>query len=208
MYNIGALLEDYQLLNLHEVIHHDRYNQYSIVHHSSAIEGSSVTENEIRVLPEGDTTPKGKPFEHSLMVKDYYHALLFTIEAAQNKIPVTADLVRGSNARVMKTTGRIYKTVLGEIDASQGMFRKGNVSAGGSYFVNYDKVEPYTLSLTKKLQASMEQELTVEEKLQLSFSTHFYFGFYSSILWWQWLNQQAAREFHPAIFSSAAGNCL
>ena len=178
------------------------------MHHSSAIEGSSVTENEIRVLPEGDTTPKGKPFEHSLMVKDYYHALLFTIEAAQNKIPVTADLVRGSNARVMKTTGRIYKTVLGEIDASQGMFRKGNVSAGGSYFVNYDKVEPYTLSLTKKLQASMEQELTVEEKLQLSFSTHFYFGFYSSILWWQWLNQQAAREFHPAIFSSAAGNCL
>lgn len=63
--------------------------------------------------------------------------------------------------------------MLGEIDASQGMFRKGNVSAGGSYFVNYDKVEPYTLSLTKKLQASIEQELTVEEKLQLSFSTHF-----------------------------------
>lgn len=108
MYNIGALLEDYQLLNLHEVIHHDRYNQYPIVHHSSAIEGSSLTENETRVLLEGDTTPKGKPFEHSLMVKDYYHALLFTIEAAQNKIPVTVDLVRGINARVMKTTGGGY----------------------------------------------------------------------------------------------------
>ena len=39
-------------------------NEYAIVHHSAAIEGSTLTENETRLLLEEGTTPKGKPLQH------------------------------------------------------------------------------------------------------------------------------------------------
>ena len=69
MNDISALLNAYQALNLPEVIDHDRFNQYAIVHHSSTIEGSTLTENETRVLLEDGITPKGKPLMHSLMLR-------------------------------------------------------------------------------------------------------------------------------------------
>ena len=173
MNDISTLLDAYQALNLHEVIDHDRFNQYAIVHHSSTIEGSTLTENETRVLLEDGITPKGKPLLHSLMVQDHFNALTFTLGEAKKKTPVSVELMQQINAQVMKSTGKIYNTAFGEIDASRGMFRKGNVSAGGSYFVNYDKVPSYTETLVKKMQAALKEEKTTIEKLKLSFSAHF-----------------------------------
>lgn len=173
MDDIEKILADYQSLHLNEVIDHDRFNQYSIVHHSSTIEGSTLTENETRVLLEEGITPNGKPLEHSLMVKHHYDALLFTLAAANKKQALNAVFVQAINAQVMRHTGKVYNTVFGEIDASKGMWRKGNVSAGGSYFVGYDKVESYTKSLCEKLTAALNTASTIQEQLQLSFSAHF-----------------------------------
>ena len=73
----------------------------------------------------------------------------------------------------MKQTGAVYQTVFGELDAAKGVFRKGNVSAGNTYFVGYNKVE----GLVKKLCSSVTHKLntadTVIEKINLSFDTHF-----------------------------------
>jgi Fic family protein len=132
MNDISQLIAAYQALELHKVIDYDRFNQYRIVHHSSTIEGSTLTENETRVLLEDGITPKGKPLVHSLMVQDHFNALVFTLNEARKKTPLSVELVQQINARVMKGTGNIYHTVFGDIDASRGMFRKGNVSAGGS----------------------------------------------------------------------------
>ncbi len=112
------------------------------MHHSTSIEGSTLTEVETRLLLDEGITPKGKPLIHSLMVKDYYGALKFVLESANAKNLITVEFIQQFNACVMKTTGNVYNTVFGEIDASKGMFRKGNVSAGGSYFPSYDKVMP------------------------------------------------------------------
>ncbi|MGN6418229.1 MAG: Fic family protein [Pseudobacter sp.] len=158
---------------MHDVIDYDKFNQFSIVHHSSGIEGSTLTENETRLLLEEGITPKGKPLEHSLMVKDHYDALLFVLDAARKKTPLTVNFIQSINARVMKHTGGLYNTIFGEIDATKGMFRKGNVSAGGSYFVNYDKVERYTSELVDKINKELISAITIEEQLHLSFIAHF-----------------------------------
>ena len=173
MEDIRKIIDEYKSLDLHAVIDYDKFNQYAIVHHSSSIEGSTLTENETRLLLEEGLTPKGKPLEHSLMVKDHYEALLFVLAASQKKIPVTTDFIQHINARVMHHTGSMYNTVFGEIDATKGMFRKGNVSAGGSYFINYDKVESYTKRLVERLNENLPLLPTTEEQLKLSFTAHF-----------------------------------
>src|SRR5260221_11408479 len=132
--NISILLSHYNELNLEDVLGHERFNEYGIVHHSSSIEGSTLTEVETRLLLEEDITPKGKPLTHSLMVKDHYTALRYVLQAAAAKKAISVDFIQQINALVMKNTGSIYNTVLGEIDATKGMFRKGNVSAGGATF--------------------------------------------------------------------------
>ena len=49
MDNLFKIIEEYQALRLDKVIDHEKFNQYSIVHHSSVIEGSTLTENETRL---------------------------------------------------------------------------------------------------------------------------------------------------------------
>ncbi|HET6256244.1 MAG TPA: Fic family protein [Puia sp.] len=171
--DISILLSRYKELNLQDVLDHERFNEYAIVHHSSSIEGSTLTEVETRLLLEEDITPKGKPLTHSLMVRDHHAALRYVLAAATEKKAITVDFIQQINALVMKNTGSIYNTVFGEIDASKGMFRKGNVSAGGSYFPNYDKVIPYTTSLVKRLDENLPRVHGDDEQLKLSFSAHF-----------------------------------
>ena len=138
--NIESLINEYQSLDLSDIIDFDKFNHFSIVHHSTTIEGSTLTETETRLLLDEGLTPKGKPLLHSLMVQNHHQALLFVLDAALNKTAITPAFIQTINAGVMKNTGSIYNTVLGEIDSTKGMYRKGNVSAGSSYFVNYDKV--------------------------------------------------------------------
>lgn len=171
--NIPELIRRYKEHKIDDVIDHERFNQYAIVHHSTSIEGSTLDETETRLLLEEGVTPKGKPLEHSLMVKDHYDALKYTLGAADEKTPVTTEFIQSVNARVMKHTGTIYNTIFGQIDGSRGEFRKGNVSAGNSYFINYDKVIPYTTKLAEKISGKLQEKLSVSEQLELSFAAHF-----------------------------------
>jgi len=170
---VEALLAEYNSLNLHSITDYDKFNQYAITHHSTVIEGATLTENETRLLLEEGLTPKGKPLIHSLMVKDHYEALLFVIERARQKTPLTLQLIKDINGKVMKNTGSIYNTPPGTVDASKGEFRKGNVSAGGYYFINFDKVPSYTEALVKKINENLNTVITPLQQLELSFAAHF-----------------------------------
>jgi Fic family protein len=173
MKEIEQLVKEYKALNLHEIIDYDKFNHFAIVHHSTSIEGTTLTENETRLLLEEGVTPKGKPLEHSLMTKDHYNALLFILESAKNKVQCTTEFIKNVNAIVMKSTGNIYNTALGQVDATRGEFRKGNVSAGGHYFISYDKVEKHTDLLVKKIQETMKASQRFSDLLKLSFDVHF-----------------------------------
>jgi Fic family protein len=107
------------------------------------------------------------------MVKDHYAALQFILSEAKRPKPITIEFIQQINARVMKSTGAVYNTILGQVDATKGEFRKGNVSAGGSYFVNYDKVVAYTARLASSLNDKIKGVPTEQQKIEISFAAHF-----------------------------------
>jgi Fic family protein len=107
------------------------------------------------------------------MVTDHYAALLFILNAAKQHTDITVNFIKAINALVLKNTGKIYHTVFGAVDASTGAFRKGNVSAGASYFPNFDKVENLTQTLANRLNELLKHSATTTEQLTLSFDAHF-----------------------------------
>lgn len=164
---IIPLIDKFQSLNLSANIDFDKFNQYAITHHSTTIEGSTLTEIETRLLLDEGITPAGKPLLHSLMVLDHFHALQFIIERSTRKTAVTPGFIQQINAAVMKQTGSTYQTVFGELDASKGVFRKGNVSAGNTYFVSYDKVENLPINSVLRCRKKLLQPLPLLKKLIL-----------------------------------------
>lgn len=170
--NIISLIEKFKSLNLSDNIDFDKFNQYAITHHSTTIEGSTLTEIETRLLLDEGITPKGKPLLHSLMVQDHYKALLFIINSSKQKKIITTEFIQQINAAVMKQTGNIYNTVFGELNAAKGVFRKGNVSAGNAYFVGYEKVEALLKNLCEKINEKL-QEKSILEQLNIAFDAHF-----------------------------------
>lgn len=167
------LVRKYKELGIADTIDHEKFSSISIVHHSTVIEGSTLTEVETQVLINDDLTPKGKPFVHSQMVLDHYEALKFVIEEAKKKTPITIELIQKINSLTIKNTGSIHNTVFGEVDSTKGEFRKGNVFAGDTYFPNFDKVEKLTENLVDGINLRMKNELTIEEKINLSFDAHY-----------------------------------
>ncbi len=171
--DILKTIQEHRALNLNEVIDHEKFSQYGIVHHSTSIEGSTLTAIETQLLLDEGVTPSGKPLLHSLMTKDHFDALQYVIKLGSDLCPIKTETIQAINARMMKHTGNLYETVLGKVDTTKGEFRKGNVQAGSTYFVNYDKVIPYTNALTEKLREQMDKPMDTLEQLDLSFSAHF-----------------------------------
>lgn len=167
------LVRKYKELGIAETIDHEKFSSISIVHHSTVIEGSTLTELETQVLINDAITPKGKPFVHSQMVRDHYEALMFVMGEAKKKTPITVELIQNINALTIKNTGSVHNTIFGVVDATKGEFRKGNVFAGDTYFPNFDKVEKLTESLVDGINQRMKNELTIEERINLSFDAHY-----------------------------------
>jgi len=174
--------EKIESLGLDKVIYFEQFNRIAIVHHSSAIEGSTLTLEETTLLINEGITARGKSINEHLMVKDHYEALLFILERADNIISgtstqerkITDIFLKQINALVNKNTGQIRNTVLGVCDDTKGDFRLGNVSAGTTYFVNYDKVINMVNELCTKISERLNTVKTNEEIYQLSFDAHFY----------------------------------
>lgn len=171
--DILKAIDEYRSLDFDQVVDQEKFSQYTIVHHSTSIEGSTLTAIETQLLLDEGITPAGKPLLHSLMTKDHYDALRYVVKTADSRLPVNTELIQEINARVMKNTGNVYETVFGRVNASKGEFRKGNVQAGNTYFVNYDKVIPYTNTLTEKLKEQIPDATDTMAQLDLSFSAHF-----------------------------------
>lgn len=127
-------------------VNYQKFYLYSIVTHSTAIEGSTVTEIENQLLFDEGIAAKGRSLTEQMMnvyLKDaYLHA--FKI-ASENPI-YTPLLLQQLSALVMRRTGSEYSTIAGQFDSSKGNFRLCNVSAGigGKSYLAYNKV-PYAM---------------------------------------------------------------
>jgi Fic family protein len=90
---LEILTQEYKALS-QNFIDLERLNLYLISHHSTAIEGSTLTELETEIFLEKGLTAKGKPLEHHLMVKDYYESLGFIIESAKAKQKIDTKFIK------------------------------------------------------------------------------------------------------------------
>ena len=170
---IRNLTEQYRKLNLDQVLDYRKFNLYSIVHHSTQIEGSTLTESEIQVFLEEDMTAKGKTFEEHQMVKDHWDALLFAMDLAGQKKSVSEAFISDLSAKVMKNTGKSYNTALGTFDSSKGEYRRVNVFAGKSSFVNFEKVPALMKEFCSQIAERMNVVSDIEDVLKLAFDAHY-----------------------------------
>lgn len=157
------------------MIDHDKYTYYAITHHSTAIEGSTLTEKQAVNLLEYGQAAGSKPIEHHFMILDYFKALEFTIKAAKEEIPVTIPLLQSIAAKVKANTGESVNTVLGTYDTAKGDFRLGSVRAGNRTFPDYKKVPSMVKQLCDNINNEVRMAKTFEERCNLAFKVHFDF---------------------------------
>jgi Fic family protein len=156
--------EQFENLRLQQNLDYEKFSIYSIITHSTAIEGSTLTEQETEVLFENGLTAKGKPLEHHLMNTDLKNAYAFAMEQAKQKPLFSADFLKKINALVMKNTGGF-----------NGDFRLCGVTAGigGKSYMNYlkipEKVDELCENLNRKLNAKPQK---LKELYEISFNAH------------------------------------
>lgn len=145
-----------------------------ISHHSTAIEGSSLTEEESRLLITDGITAKGKPLYDHNMVKDHFDALKFIISTAHQKRELTPAFIQEISAQVMRSTGGVINATAGSYDSSKGDWRKSAVHVGARHFTNDQKVEREVLGLCNEINKRLDTVGTPHDIYQLAFDAHFY----------------------------------
>ncbi len=137
---LKILRQQYLDAGIEQEIDYQKYNEYLFSCHSTAIEGSTLTYNEVQALLDDDISIGGKPFVHQQMNKDHYRALQYIKKLAKEKKTINVDVLKTINAHVMQSTGSVVKCMLGEFDSSRGDLRLVNVRAGGARFMDCEKV--------------------------------------------------------------------
>jgi Fic family protein len=171
-YRIEALVTDFQLCSK-GMIDFSKYSYYAITHHSTSIEGSTLTESQVVNLLEYGKPATNKPFDHHLMVVDHFHALQFVVGEAQKKRELSTEFIQEISALVMKNTGGVVNTALGNYDIAAGEFRMGTVRAGTRTFPDYKKVSDLVAQLCREANEKLNLVNTFEEKCTLAFHVHF-----------------------------------
>ncbi len=169
---IEALVAEFQLRSK-GMIDFGKYSYYAITHHSTSIEGSTLTESQVVNLLEYGKPATNKPFDHHLMVVDHFHALQFVVEEAEKKRELSTEFIQEMNALVMKNTGGVVNTVLGNYNIAGGDFRLGTVRAGTRTFPDYKKVPELVTQLCREINEKLKVVQTFEEKSNLAFQVHF-----------------------------------
>jgi Fic family protein len=169
---IETLVKEFNRLSK-GAIDFNKYTWYSITHHSTGIEGSTLTESQVIKLLDYGKPAANKPFEEHLMVTDYFKALQYIIEQAEKKRPLNAAFIREIGSMVMRNTGSVINTVAGSYNTSEGEFRKGSVRAGTRLFPDFKKVPDLINDLCARTDKRMKAARTFEEKCDIAFTFHF-----------------------------------
>jgi Fic family protein len=172
--DIKELTELYDMHVAHTV-DFEKFHLYSIITHSTAIEGSTLTATETQLLFDEGLTAAGKPLVHHLMNEDLRKAYLFAAQKATTQTPVTPDLLRDLNAHVLASTEGVHQMPTGSFDASKGEYRLCNVRAGisGKSYMNFDKVPAQVKTLCGEVQQQMKGDLDLKAVYTLSFEAHY-----------------------------------
>ncbi|MDR1021947.1 MAG: Fic family protein [Prevotellaceae bacterium] len=152
-----------------------KFTCYALTYHSTAIEGSTLTEGQVYSLLDLDIPAKNKPFTEQQMVVDHQKALIFTLNGAKERATLTETLIRQIGALVVKNTGSIYNTALGTFDSTRGEYRLLNVFAGTRGFPDSVKVPALMKTLVSEVNDKIGKVQTFDQKCELAFELHYRF---------------------------------
>ena len=170
-----ALIEQYKILGIDSQINYEKFYLYSIITHSTAIEGSTVTEIENQLMFDEGISAKGKTIVEQMMNLDLKRAYEESIRLAKAHTDITIDVLKGLSRLVMQNTGSVYKSPLGEFSSANGDIRLVNVTAGvgGKSYMNVLKVPAKLKEFCVWLNAQRARKMSMAERYNLSFEAHY-----------------------------------
>ena len=174
---LESLISRFKGLGIDQQLDYDKFYLYSIITHSTAIEGSTITEVENQLLFDEGISIKGKSMEEQLMNLDLKGAYEHSLRLAKVPKDFTVDLLKELAALVMKNTGKEYKTALGEFSSANGDIRLLNVTAGvgGKSYMNYNKVSTKLREFCDELNTVRGEiaSFRLQQKYEWTFDAHF-----------------------------------
>ena len=174
---LEKLVGRYRALGIDRQLDYDKFYLYSIITHSTAIEGSTITELENQIMFDHGLALKGKSLMEQHMNLDlkaaYEQALVFAKDHAE----VSVERLRALSALTMKNTGAVYHTMMGDFSSAKGDLRLLNVSAGagGKSYMSFNKVPARLAEFCKELNKKRAQskKMSMQELYDMSFDAHY-----------------------------------
>lgn len=175
--DLENIINEYRRLGIDQQIDYDKFYLYSLITHSTAMEGSTITEVENQIMFDQGVSIKGKSIEEQNMNLDLKAAYERSIEYARAHTPITTDMLMELSSLVMKNTGKDYKTALGEFSSAKGQLRLLNVSAGfgGKSYMNYSKVPARLAEFCERINDARQncKNKELNQLYSISFDAHF-----------------------------------
>ena len=174
---LEKLIDRYRTLGIDQQLDYDKFYLYSIITHSTAIEGSTITELENQIMFDNGIALKGKSLIEQNMNLDLKAAYEKVLIFARDHAEVTVQRLKELSALTMKNTGSEYHTVLGDFSSSNGDLRLLNVTAGvgGRSYMSFTKVpaklNEFCLALNQ--QRKNAKSHTMQQLYDLSFDAHY-----------------------------------
>lgn len=171
------ILEEHNRLDFQKQIDYNKYYLYSIITHSTAIEGSTMTEVDNQLLFDEGLTAKGKNIIEQNMNLDLKAAYERSMELAERHTPFSIGILKQVAALVMRRTGGEIHGLNGSFDSSKGDLRLVNVTAGagGKTYMNFQKVphkmEDFCREVNERRKELLESP-DIYEQYKLSFIAH------------------------------------
>ena len=171
-------LKEYESLGIADQIDYKKFYLYSLITHSTAIEGSTVTEIENQLLFDEGITAKGRSLQEQMMNLDLKVAYEHSMRLAHQHKEFSVEMLKSLSAIVMKNTGATYNTAQGSFDASKGDLRLVGVTAGigGRSYMNYQKVPAKLEEFCKQLNRRRSELSNLDDiiaKYLFSFDAHY-----------------------------------
>ena len=171
------LLKQHKELGISEQIDYDKFYLYSIITHSTAIEGSTVTEVEAQLLFDEGITSSKRTMAELMMNLDLKVAYEYGMQWIRKHDPITVEWLVALASKVMARTGSEYHSPGGDFDASKGELRKLNVTAGieGKSYMSYLKVPMKLQAFCEELNRRRSEidPSDIAAVYELSFWAHF-----------------------------------
>ena len=171
------LLQQHKELGISEQIDFEKFYLYSIITHSTAIEGSTVTEVEAQLLFDEGITSSKRTMMEQMMNLDLKVTYDYGREWIRRHEPITVDWLIVLASKVMARTGSEYHPIGGDFSAAKGELRKLNMTAGtgGRSYMAFQKVPSRLVAFCEELNRRRKAIDTadVAAVYELSFWAHY-----------------------------------